>query len=507
MADYLVVECGAEALSAIEVRAARGVAELLSAHRLEPKAASPDENKTDEPRQNWDQDPARGVGFIHKLRSENGISATKIVLLLPREAIVTRQLDLPDVPDDELPDLVRFQAAVRSAAPVDQLSLDYVPLPAGVNPGRRVLAFTHDRSRILEWQRGLQSDGMELAGVLVSPIALAEFADRTRSVADDRTRLLIAQRGMRMELSLVDSRTVIFSHGTRLFEGTGSAHIQPLQAELMRSVVSLGQLHPGVEIGQVTYVPEDEPDEAVLALLEQRFPGQVTTLRGTRMVAETSRLSGSPSAALVGAALSLGTPLVQRLDLVNPRRPAPKPDTRRQKMIYGGSIVGLVLIAALSLWWRAMGNRDSDISDLNDKISNLGSKLDKGKPIVVEAKAVDRWLTGAAPPIESLAAFQQSLPGTDRLYFATLKLEPNLKLGRPRITGVARARTREDKESLEQGLRDRGYDVQPYPHTDNRKDPDYPVEFSLDIGMPAPPPKTTRAASAPAAAPTPGVSG
>lgn len=493
MPDYLVVECGAEALSAIEVRAGRGQAELLGAYRYEPPASS------EGPRQNWDQDPAAGAGYIHKLRSENGLSATKVVLLLPREAIVTRQLDLPEVPDDELPDLVRFQAAVRSSAPADQLSLDYLPLPPGVNPGRRVLAFTHDRARISDWQRSLQREGMELAGVLVTPIGLAEFADRTRSAADDRTRLLVAQRDSRVELSLVDSRTVIFSHATRLFDGAGSVHVQPLQAELMRSVVSLGQLHPGVEIGQVTYVPDAMPDEAVLNLLEQRFPGQVTVLRGTRMIPEAAGLVGTPSAALVGAALSLGTPQVARLDLVNPRKPAPKPDTFRQKLFYGGTAASLVLIATLALWWRAMGNRDAEITTLEDQISQLNTSIDTGKPTVAKTKAVEKWLTGAAPPVESLAAFQQCLPGTDRLYFSSLKIEPNLKIGRPRIIGVAHARTREDKEDFEQQLRDRGYEIQPAPAGENRKDPDYPVAFTVDVAMPAPPPKNPRAA---AAAPT-----
>ncbi len=36
------------------------------------------------------------------------------------------RIDLPDVPDDELPDLVRFQAASKFAQPLDGLCLDFV---------------------------------------------------------------------------------------------------------------------------------------------------------------------------------------------------------------------------------------------------------------------------------------------------------------------------------------------------------------------------------------------
>jgi hypothetical protein len=487
MPDFLVVECGTEILSGLELRVQRGQVELLRHVQLKERTAPG----------NWDHDVAQGAAAVHKLRSENGVSTGKIVLLLSRDAMVARQLDLPDVPDDELPELVRFQAAVRSSAPVDSLALDYVPLPAGAAAGRRVLVFTHDRTRIIEWQKALLADSMELAGCLASPIALAEFADRTRTAADDRTRLLIAQRGRRIELALVDQRTVVFSHSTQLIEGEGAMHVQPLQAELMRTMVSLGQLHPGVEIGQVVYLPEQEIDESVLALLEQRFSGKVSTLQGLRGVAAAAGLIGSPSPTLVGAGLSLGTPHVQRIDLVNPRKPIPKPDTRRQKLIYGGAGVGLLLILLLTVWWQIIGSLDATIEDKNQLLSIRSKELDAGRPTLQAAKAIDGWVNASAPPVEAFDELQRVLPGTDRIYLSELKLTPDLKGGRPRIGGQAHARSGEDKEQFEQALRDRNYDVKPQVTTPNKRDPDYPFSFLLDVGLPAPPPKSPQQATAP----------
>ncbi|AMV17264.1 hypothetical protein [Planctomyces sp. SH-PL14] len=479
MADYFVVECGTETLTGLEVRVSKGTAELVRAVRS---------TQPTEPGKNWDHDTPLAIENIRRTRKESGVQANRIVLLLPREALVARQLDLPDVPDDELPDLVRFQAAVRSAAPVESLALDYIPLPAGPHPGRRVLVFTHDRARIAEWQKGLAAEEMELAGCFATPIAMAEFADRIRTVADDETRLLVFQRGAKIELTLVDERMVVFSHGTQLPPGTGMTHVQPLQAELIRTTVSLGQLHPGVEIGQVSYLCDGEPDETVVGLLEQRFPSKVSIVRGSKPLAAAGALSGNPPATLVGAGLSLGTPAVPRLDLVNPRKPAPKTDGRRKQILRAACGVGLVAIIALGVWWRAVLARDAQIQELNDSIAALSDTLKQGEPALKETKAVDRWYTGVAAPLTTLDSFQQVLPGTDRLYFAELHLEPDLKIGgRPRISGVARARTAEDKQELEQRLRDKGYEVPPNVATTGKKDPDYPVEFSVNVAVPAPP--------------------
>ena len=45
------------------------------------------------------------------------------------------------IPDDELPDIVRMQAATKSPTPLDRLRLDFVPLP-NRGEGREVLLAT-----------------------------------------------------------------------------------------------------------------------------------------------------------------------------------------------------------------------------------------------------------------------------------------------------------------------------------------------------------------------------
>ena len=48
---------------------------------------------------------------------EDGITVIHVLVSLPREEAVVRLLELPECTDDELPELVRLQAATRSPSP------------------------------------------------------------------------------------------------------------------------------------------------------------------------------------------------------------------------------------------------------------------------------------------------------------------------------------------------------------------------------------------------------
>src|ERR1700722_10365310 len=91
-----------------------------------------------------------------------GVAATKALVSLPREEAVVRLLELPECSDDELPELVRLQAATRSAVPLDRLLLDFLPLPriAGI-AGRRVLMVTLGKPAADRIQAVLTAAGLQ----------------------------------------------------------------------------------------------------------------------------------------------------------------------------------------------------------------------------------------------------------------------------------------------------------------------------------------------------------
>ena len=96
-----------------------------------------------------------------------------------RQNVVTRWLELPAVPDEELPELVRWQAGTKSTLSVDQLIVDYLPLPDGrgcrdasgsAGDGGKIDTVVGDRAGNFP-QREL-----DLRGVGVGSLALTELA-------------------------------------------------------------------------------------------------------------------------------------------------------------------------------------------------------------------------------------------------------------------------------------------------------------------------------------------
>ncbi len=129
------------------------------------------------------------------------------VVVVPRETVVVRQLQLPNVPADELPSLVSFQSAAKSSTPTTAIAVDYVPL-GGQGDGQAVIAVTLDSARVQRIRDLLTRAKLQLVGLEVSPFLIAELVAREEEQGGtpDVPTLIVAQSGDRVEISILDQR-------------------------------------------------------------------------------------------------------------------------------------------------------------------------------------------------------------------------------------------------------------------------------------------------------------
>src|SRR5690606_38140897 len=93
-----------------------------------------------------DQQPVQAGKWLADTLSHHHLDCRQVAVVLPRAQCVLRRLELPNVPNEELPDVVRLQAAVASSIPLDRLMLDYLVLPTVEGEtGRSVLTATINR--------------------------------------------------------------------------------------------------------------------------------------------------------------------------------------------------------------------------------------------------------------------------------------------------------------------------------------------------------------------------
>lgn len=413
------------------------------------------------------------------LRRE-AISAGAVTLLLPREMVVIRQLQLPQAPEEELPDLVRFQAAAKSSMPIDDLALDYhkIEMPHAQS-GQSVVTTSIERKRLRRVQEILSAAGFEIQQVTVTPLAVGQFARSFGGATLGKTspELIVFQRGSLVELSIFEQGALVFSHSVILPEEN---RLKPLQSGITRSIVALNQSHPNVDIKHC-YSIGSTSDQDVSELLQKRFGEHLSLISVPESLGNSNDISGFET--LIGAALPVAQP-DQRIDLLHPRRKIEKPDRRKWYWIGGGTAALVLLGLAYGSFLSQKGALEASIDALNESISDAEQKLRAGQPQEDAFSRLDTWSLGQVAPLESWNRLRNFIPGTDRLYLSELRLQP---LASPdveaRFTGVGFARQRNDVDDLYQNLAENGFRVTPQATTTSSRDPDYPIRFELSVEL------------------------
>jgi Tfp pilus assembly PilM family ATPase len=479
MPSLLSLDWNRDALGCVEADVTGGQVRVLRIGRFDWPAAI--DRDTDA--------PTLGDWLKQQLRSI-GVQAEETILVVPREEVVTRRLELPAAPDEELPELVRFQAAAKSTTPLDQLALDFIPLPPiEGEQALPALVATMDRQRLDHLQKTCAAAGLAVKSVQASPFAVAEVAiRRERQRGDDPNvaTLVVYQDEHRVELSILHRLGLVFTHHTRFDPGDERA-LRGTLAEINRSTVTFNQLmHSTVEVARVCLIHDGAIDPALEQALSERFSGRLHVIDPatdeavkTNDAATAARLAGLAPA--MGALLGDVQRTVPSVDFLNPRKPPPKRDLKRERMIYIGIRAGAaVLFLAVIAWWYA-SHLQSQIDTLVKEDGVLSVELSGAAAPKNVFSKIQSWQSTAVQPLSELDRLNKLLPGTDRVLLLDVHVLPGRTGELARITGVGIARTERDIEELFDALTTAGYRVQPQVNDDYKLDPDYPHQFDLDI--------------------------
>jgi hypothetical protein len=455
-------------------------------------------------------DPPRDAASLGRWLAESlkqeGISPGEARVVLPREAVVVRKLDLPRVPESELPDLVRFQAATKSSTPLDRLALDFLPLP--VNEGDEtlhVLMVTVDIDRLQRVRDTLAAAGMELKGVGVSPVAVGELVTRMRgeySREPNQATLVIFQDARRVEITALVQQRVIFSHQTRLSGAADEAGLRASSAEVNRTVIALSQAQSDLEIAEVCLIHAGDADPAFEQSLSKRFGERLHVLdvgqaAGIRLGRPSDARGLASFAPALGALLGEGERRVEAVDFLTPRRAVVPPDRTKLRIGIGAAAAALVLGGGYWMFSSHLAGLASETADIEARVLELDNELKAGEPELNKASLIGEWVSKHYDPLEVVDRMNRIAPGTDRLYLLSLVTSPGGRIaslgvrgatagGRDAVYSVSvtgHAIEQADIQQLQEVLETAGFRVEPSVEI-RSSDPDYPVGFTLNVAMP-----------------------
>ncbi|MCA9024399.1 MAG: hypothetical protein KDA86_04225 [Planctomycetaceae bacterium] len=435
---------------------------------------------------------ALGRWLAESMRA-HGIAASDVHVVMPREAIVVRKLELPNAPDDELPDLVRFQAATKSSTPLDRLTLDYLPLPMQSDDAtRQVLMVTIDGTRLRHLHETLAAANIDLLTVGISPVSVGEVVTRIgpdHSVDPNQVTLVIFQDAHRVEITALIQQQVFFSHHTRLAEMESSGGRKSSLAEINRTIVALSQSLSNIEIARVCLIHPGNADPAVEEALQTRFGQQLQVLdvsqaRGLIVDPQINVTELAAFTPALGALLGQTGPHVSRVDFLDPRRAVIPPD--RTRIRAGLAAAACLLVTGVGYWMFSsyLTDLEAQTLQIEQQVEDLDAELRQGLPDQNAAALIGEWVERNHDPLAVIEEFNRLAPGTDRLYLRELKSETLTRDAALRVTAVGYAVSQQDVEQLQEVLEDAGFRVLPSVADRSRVDPDYPYAFELQIEVP-----------------------
>lgn len=426
-----------------------------------------------------------------------GITAKPVHVVLPREDVVLRHLELPQAPDDELADLVRFQASSRSTLPIDQLSLDYLPLPPVTGrEGRDVLAITVPKSTIESIRKLALSADRELVGVSFSAHALGEWGEQTdrrrlttRTDNSNESTVVIAIEQDRVELSVVTGRELTFAHAARITLEEGQTATPMILAEVSRTLVAGQRLRPGLRVDHGWLIGGDAP---LATALGERLECPVHPVSPTSDHAQatlfTQWADRPVSAAILLGATSQVHPITATVNLLKPRQPPPKRDPRKQQLAI---IAGLVLFVVFFFSGGSLlrlQTLDARIEELQTSRGRLKENVDLGKKFVDHANLIGDWSLRDRNQLEQLVELENLMPGgLDRPYLTNYEFNVGTREVLGDINGLLAAQSRDSMEDLHDSLTEQPqYKLftQPIEFNDRADDSKYPYRNKLILQLP-----------------------
>ncbi|MFN9720945.1 MAG: pilus assembly protein PilM, partial [Planctomycetota bacterium] len=439
------------------------------------------------------------LGLLDGLRKAFPATSEKkrpsVGLVIPRQSVTVQRIQLPQVPDAELPEMIRMQAMMKLTVPLESVCMDFTPLPT--KPGsssRDVLLVTAPADLINVARRTLNDAGCELSGVRVSAYCIAQVLEQggllkadPESSAVDVVALL---RHDFIELTFVRGTTVIFSHSGNPWN-TPDAIERTLRSELTRARLSAAEILGEHRIGRILLVGSPTVTGAISDQLSTRFDqAKIERIDPIQFFANSpsdTRVSCSELLPIAGAILSQVRSSIDSVDLVNPRKAPEKRDLRRVRML--AAVLGLILVFGGFSMWKSnrMKALELSLAMIETENSGVSEEVDAGEGTMVLYNQLKDWSDRDHPWLDRLMDLKESLPNTDRIFVKKFSLQAVPRGDVGAVTVDLYARSEEDILKLERRLSAEGYKLKSS-NSPKRKpavaSPDYQWNAVLEIVIP-----------------------
>lgn len=358
----------------------------------------------------------------------HGLSKLPAIVGINRSSIELQVVTVPPVPDDELPDIVRYQAMRECTSLGDDGVVDFIKMPPAEDGKSRVHAAAISAKNLKSCQKICDTAQIQPQSFYVRSFGAAHLV-ASQSRLSGQTFLIVETLEDRVELTVVSQGEVILTRATKLPGEPNTEHyIHALQGEIRRTMLAAQSKSISEAISKIVILGHPMSPETwqtlgteLKATVEFLDPLSAEHVSGSVDIApEIARQFG----ALIGMLLADGSSHHATLDFLNPRR-KPDPPDRKRIFVLSGVAAASVILMVTYLMYSGISSRDAEIVKLKEDIAKLQKS---NKPLVAleeEVIEIDNWVSADVQWLDEFYRMSKNLPSADEMIATRVHMQPS----------------------------------------------------------------------------------
>lgn len=389
--------------------------------------------------------------------SEHRVGKGEATVILERTSTEMRMISVPPVPDDELPQVVRFQAGREFSNLTDGWLLDYVKLPPTANGQGRVLAAAISPQVAVQIRAACDKAGLELKRVMLRPFAVARLLKRAGRLFGN---LLVVERlAESIEMTIFADANVQLTRSIRISsEASNETLTQQILGEVRRTLGSFRNQQVDGEIKRSLLIMDEPLGTMLVDKLREVTAGDVEVTDAWELFEAGGLVGGDQPdqsyqyAAVLGA-LDDPTPDPNtEIDFINPSKPPAPPSNRTRNVIIGVAVASLA-VAVVVLYWLEATRLDNNLKALQADVESLRKDDQEYMARMAEVELLNEWQRGHLDWMQELALISREMPLPDDAIVDSMTITVNAE-DAATLTLKGKASTPEMIRRIESELRD-----------------------------------------------------
>ena len=321
-----------------------------------------------------------------------------------------RVINVPVVPDDELPDIVRFQAQRQFTNVVENSPVDFLPL-AEAGDEKKVLAATVSPDTIRRIVSGCQTAGLSVKEIKLRATcstALSQFVN-----PDEKNYIIVEPTEKSFNLQVVAYGKLCL---TRTVRAASADSTDQIIRDIRRTLAAANNQVPGYETRKVLVFGNESDFAGLRSAVEDQLQFDIDFVNPFDHAEGLSSLPENPAhyASLIGLLTSHCSSATETIDFLNPRKKS-SGGANNRVAILAGIAAAILVFGLIGLGYLLLSQKSSQIAKIREEISAQKDSDLIAQELIGDVEKVESFDNTQAVWLKELAVLSERAMDPDQL--------------------------------------------------------------------------------------------